>query len=85
MPTFTIKPLGPFSLEELAIFGFGQRSEQKWDGVMRLDDFTGHVGVEVRQDDGLALFLGSTLAGVGPIEHQRVSPLGPVDDLGRDI
>lgn len=54
MPTFTIKPLGPFSLEELAKFGFGQRSDQKWDGVMRLafclDDFTGHVGVEVRQD-----------------------------------
>jgi DNA-3-methyladenine glycosylase II len=56
MATFTIRPLGPFSLEELGIFGFGQRSTQKWDGVMRLafclDDFSGHVGVEVRQDDG---------------------------------
>ena len=56
MPTFTLKPLGPFALEELAMFGFGQRSEQKWDGLMRLafclDDFTGQVGVEVRQDDG---------------------------------
>src|SRR2546430_1025575 len=55
MPTFTIEPLGPFSLQELATFGFGQRSEQKWDGVMRLalclDDYSGHVGVEVRQDD----------------------------------
>jgi DNA-3-methyladenine glycosylase II len=56
MPTFSIRPLGPFSLQELATFGFGQRSEQKWDGVMRLafclDDYSGHVGVEVRQGDG---------------------------------
>jgi DNA-3-methyladenine glycosylase II len=54
MPTFTIEPRGPFSLEELATFGFGQRSSQKFDGVMRLafclDDFSQHVGVEVRQD-----------------------------------
>jgi DNA-3-methyladenine glycosylase II len=52
---FTIEPQGPFSLEEAATFGFGQRSSQVYDGVMRLafclDDFSGHVGVEVRQDD----------------------------------
>jgi DNA-3-methyladenine glycosylase II len=55
MPTFTLAPLGPFSLEELATFGFGQRSAPKWDGVMRLafclDDFSGHVGVVVREDE----------------------------------
>ena len=54
MTTFTTKPKGPFSLEESATFGFGQRSAQAFDGVMRLtfclDDFSGHAGVEVRQD-----------------------------------
>lgn len=55
MTTFTIKPKGPFSLEESATFGFGQRSAQEFDGVMRLafclDDFSGQAGVEVRQDE----------------------------------
>ena len=55
MTTFTINPKGPFSLEESATFGFGQRSAQSFDGVMRLafclDDFTGQAGVEVRQDE----------------------------------
>ena len=36
------------------MFGFGQRSAQAFEGVMRLafclDDFSGHAGVEVRQD-----------------------------------
>jgi DNA-3-methyladenine glycosylase II len=69
MPTFTVNPLGPFSLEELATFGFGQRSAQKWDGVMRLafclDDFSGHVGVEVRQD---ARGVHCTFEGSCPVE-----------------
>ncbi|HXA43166.1 MAG TPA: hypothetical protein VNV65_09680 [Candidatus Solibacter sp.] len=56
MTTFTIEPEGPFSLEESAIFGFGQREGSKFDGVMRLafclDDFSGQVGVEVRQQGG---------------------------------
>jgi len=51
---FTIKPKGPFSLEESATFGFGQRSAQDFNGVMRLafclDDFSGQAGVEVRQE-----------------------------------
>ena len=55
MTSFTIKPKGPFSLEESATFGFGQRSAQEFDGVMRLafclDDFAGQAGVEVRQDE----------------------------------
>ena len=53
--TFTIKPKGPFSLEEAANFGFGQR-EAAWDGVMRLafcvDSYRQQVGVEIRQDGG---------------------------------
>lgn len=55
MTTFTIKPKGPFSLEESATFGFGQRSGQEFRGVMRLafclDDFSGQAGVEVQQDE----------------------------------
>jgi DNA-3-methyladenine glycosylase II len=48
-------PLGPFSLEESAMFGFGQRSDERFDGVMRLafcvdGDYRRHAGVEVRQD-----------------------------------
>ncbi|MGI8529609.1 MAG: DNA-3-methyladenine glycosylase family protein [Geodermatophilaceae bacterium] len=45
---------GPFSLEELAMFGYGHRAESSWDGVMRLafcvdGDEDTHAGVEVRQ------------------------------------
>lgn len=51
---FTIVARGPFSLEESATFGFGQRAADNFDGVMRLafclDDYRGQVGVEVRQD-----------------------------------
>jgi DNA-3-methyladenine glycosylase II len=52
--TFTITPSGPFSLAEAAVFGFGQRADGGWDGVMRLafclDGYSGQVGVEMRQD-----------------------------------
>jgi DNA-3-methyladenine glycosylase II len=52
--TFTIAPRGRFSLAEAALFGFGQRSDSAWDGVMRLafclDGYEQPVGVEVRQD-----------------------------------
>lgn len=53
---FTIIPQGAFSLERLAMFGFGHRHESKFDGVMRLafcldPDYTQQVGVVVRQDD----------------------------------
>jgi DNA-3-methyladenine glycosylase II len=53
---FTIVPRGPFSLKEAAMFGFGQRLEGRWDGVMRLafcvdgDGYDAHAGVEVSQD-----------------------------------
>ena len=53
--TFTIEPRGPFSLEESVSFGFGQRSAEAYDGVMRLafcvDGYRGHAAAAVRQDD----------------------------------
>jgi DNA-3-methyladenine glycosylase II len=52
---FTIHPDGPFSLREAATFGFGQRLETTWDGVLRLafcvDGYAEQAGVEVRQDE----------------------------------
>ncbi len=54
-PAFTIVPEGPFSLREAATFGFGQRLDTTWDGVMRLafcvDGYCEQTGVEVRQDE----------------------------------
>ncbi len=62
--SFTITPLGEFSLAESAMFGFGQRMrpagvgtrELAFDGVMRLafcldGGYVDQVGVELRQDD----------------------------------
>jgi DNA-3-methyladenine glycosylase II len=44
---------GPFSLQELATFGFGALHLQPWDGIWRLafavDGGHGHAGVAVRQ------------------------------------
>jgi DNA-3-methyladenine glycosylase II len=51
---FTIRPSGSFSLEEAANFGFGQRMDTKWDGVLRfafcVDGHREQVGVEIRQE-----------------------------------
>ena len=48
-PDFTIRPQGPFSLEESASFGFGQRAAATYEGVMRLafcvDGYDQQVGV----------------------------------------
>jgi len=51
----TIPTRGPFSLEELDLFGFGHRSERDFDGVMRMafrvdHDLERAAGVEVRQE-----------------------------------
>ena len=60
--SFSIAPLGAFSLAESALFGFGQRMrpagvgvlEPHFDGIMRLafclDGYRDQVGVELRQD-----------------------------------
>jgi len=58
MDTFVIEPKGPFSLEEAALFGFGQRHDTSFDGTMRLafcvDGYRDQAGVSVTQgDDGL--------------------------------
>lgn len=54
--SFTIRPRGPFSLRESALFGFGQREAASWDGIMRMafchDDLETQVGVAARQDGG---------------------------------
>lgn len=51
----TILPRGPFSLRELATFGYGQRLDTSYDGVMRMafcaDGYRTGAGVAVRQDD----------------------------------
>ncbi len=51
----SIPTRGPFSLQELALFGFGHQSDTAFDGVMRMafrvdGDLESAVGVEVRQD-----------------------------------
>ena len=54
MNTFTIVPTAAYSLRESAEFGFGGRSADRFDGVMRvafcLDGYHTQVGVELRQD-----------------------------------
>lgn len=53
---FTIVPQGPFSLQEAAMFGFGQRHATRFDETMRLafcvdgDGYGRQVGVAVTQD-----------------------------------
>jgi len=55
MNTFTIVPTSAFNLRESAEFGFGGRSADQFDGVMRLafclDGYRNQVGVELRQDE----------------------------------
>ena len=55
MRTSTIELRGPYSLEEVALMGFGHRDERSFDGVMRLAfcleaDLEHQVSVEVRQE-----------------------------------
>src|SRR4029450_106255 len=53
MTTFVIKPRGPFSLREAALFGFGPRNDKAFDGTMRLpvcaDRTFDQVAVELTQ------------------------------------
>ncbi|MCU1393308.1 MAG: 3-methyladenine glycosylase/8-oxoguanine glycosylase-like protein [Ilumatobacteraceae bacterium] len=55
IPITTIRPDGPFSLRESAMFGFGQRHQTAFDGTMRfafcLDDGSGHGAATVVQRD----------------------------------
>jgi DNA-3-methyladenine glycosylase II len=87
--TFTIAPQGPFSLAEAATFGFGQRSDVVWDGVMRLafcvDGYVDQVGVEVRQDDAGAVHC--TVIGDGDLAaiRRQVARVLSLDHDGRDF
>lgn len=55
---FTISPEGRFSLREAALFGFGGRSADDFDGTMRTafcldgNGYRHHVGVALTQDEG---------------------------------
>ena len=64
--TFTIEPSGPFSLEEAAMFGFGQWHDTRFDGTMRLafcvDGYDAQVGVAITQDARGTVF--GTVAGM---------------------
>ncbi len=79
--TFTIRPRGPFSLEEATMFGFGHRHVDRWDGVMRLafclDDLEHQVGAELRQDPDGAVRV--TL--VGPDAGRAIGAAPPAPDL----
>jgi len=59
-PRISIRPQGPFSLRESALFGFGQRHMTAFDGTMRVafcvdgDAYRRQVGVVLTQDaDGV--------------------------------
>jgi len=93
--SFTITPLGAFSLAESALFGFGQRlrpagvgsQEPMFDGVMRLafclDGYRDQVGVELRQDERR-----EPAGGAGPGEaavHAVVHGDGPLDAIRRQV
>lgn len=66
--SFTLVPKGPFSLEEAALFGFGQRHHSTFDGTMRLafcqDGFRAQVGVGLTQEPGPAGAVHGQIAGV---------------------
>ena len=73
MNTFTIVPTGAYSLRESAEFGFGGRSADRYDGVMRLafclDGYQSQVGVELRQDES---GVHGTVQGAAPAELAAV-------------
>ena len=76
MNTFTIVPTGAYSLRESAEFGFGGRSADRYDGVMRLafclDGYRSQVGVELRQDEAgvHGTVHGANSAELAAVKHQ---------------
>ena len=89
--SFTITPDGPFSLEEAATFGFGQRAGGAWDGVMRLafclDGYAGQVGTEVRQDEAGAVHCAVQGAAGADLDRVRrqVARVLSLDHDGREF
>ena len=76
MDTFSIAPSGPFSLREAALFGFGQRHHDTFDGTMRLaftlDDGHGQAGVALTQD-GDGVVHGEVTATNGTIDRDALT------------
>jgi DNA-3-methyladenine glycosylase II len=75
--TFSLQAKGAFSLAESATFGFGQREEPQFDGVMRLafcldGGFETQVGVELRQTGAevQAIVRGAAPDQLCPVEEQ---------------
>jgi len=71
--TFSIEPRGPFSLEEAARFGFGQRHAEPYEGVMRLafcvDGYRAQAAAALRQD-GLGVHV--DIQGGGDVDAEVV-------------
>lgn len=69
---------GPYSLEEVALMGFGHRDERSFDGVMRLafcvdGDYERQVGVEVRQSGSRLELLILGTPGSAPFDDQSTA------------
>jgi DNA-3-methyladenine glycosylase II len=74
---FAIDPEGPFSLEESATFGFGQREAARWAGCMRLafclePDLRTHVGVVLEQPDGPDTYVRGVIHGPKDVDPDAV-------------
>jgi DNA-3-methyladenine glycosylase II len=92
--SFTIKPVGEFSLPESALFGFGQRMRPagvgarvaQFDGVMRLafclDGYHDQVGAELPQDERV---LHAVVRGAGELDaiHRQVARVLSLDQDAR--
>jgi DNA-3-methyladenine glycosylase II len=86
MDTFTIEPRGRFSLEEAALFGFGQRNESTYDGTMRLafclDGYERQAGVSLTQAaDGV---VHGTISGISGISGRRTSATSAIAATSED-
>ena len=72
MTTFTLHPVGAYSLRESAQFGFGQRQDTAFDGTMRLafcvDGYREHAGVALTQDERGVY---GDVTGTAPVEAVR--------------
>jgi DNA-3-methyladenine glycosylase II len=85
---FSVVPEGPFSLEEAALFGFGQRHETSYDGTMRMafcvDGLRAQAGVAVTQD-AAGVVHGEITAGAGDPDPDVVAAqVGRVLSLNDD-
>jgi DNA-3-methyladenine glycosylase II len=86
--TFTIEPRGPFSLREAALFGFGPRHDDAFDGTMRMafcaDGYTSQAAVAVTQDHDGTVRLTLTGGRGGPDPATVAAQVARVLSLDRD-